>query len=122
MIALCLLSAFILSKGTSETDNGGAACTQEYNPGTPIYTIQISIIYLNHIEKCFDITVCCPDPKQEALAPDDVNDYRQYGNVCEFGYGKDEDGISEDPIACGYGIWLGLLLGACERQAPNSKI
>ena len=37
------------------------------------------------------------------LAPDDVNDYRQYGNVCEFGYGTDEDGEPEDPIACGYG-------------------
>mmetsp|Transcript_52576 Transcript_52576/g.47195 ORF Transcript_52576/g.47195 Transcript_52576/m.47195 type:complete len:689 (-) Transcript_52576:156-2222(-) len=78
MIALFLLSAFILSKGSSDS-SGGQACTQEYNP------------------------VCCPDPKQPGLAPDDAKDYREYNNVCEFGYGKDENGNAEDPIGCGYG-------------------
>ena len=33
-----------------------------------------------------------------------MSDCRDYGNVCEFGYGKDENGNPEDPISCGYGL------------------
>jgi len=61
---------------SSEEENDGVACTLEYNP------------------------ICCPDPRFYELP---IEDYREYSNVCLWGYGKDENDEPEDAIACGYG-------------------
>lgn len=76
-VLLLLSSLFILNKASDTVVGSAQACTTEWNP------------------------VCCPDPRQVELSS--ASDYREYGNVCEYGYGTDENGKPEDPIACGYG-------------------